>query len=66
MIDFPILQYRPTITDVDIAAVTSYLKSGGFLTEFKHSRGFESLLAERTGHSFSHLFPNGTLTLIPG
>ena len=63
MIDFPILQYRPTITDVDIAAVTSYLKSGGFLTEFKHSRGFESLLAERTGHSFSHLFPNGTLTL---
>ena len=63
MIDFPLLQYKPTITSVDIDAVSTYLNSGGFITEYKYSRQFESCLAGITGHKHSHLFPNGTLTL---
>ena len=59
----PILQYRPTVSDVDISAVTDYLKSGGFITEFKKCREFEQALADYISISYAHLFPNGTLTL---
>lgn len=58
-----ILQYQPTITESDIKAVEQYLRSGGFITEFKQSRNFEKALSELIGSKHSILFPNGTLTL---
>ena len=56
-------QYEPDIRLEDIDAVTNYLKSGGFLTEYKKTREFEHLIANFCGCSEVSIFPNGTLTL---
>ena len=40
-----IFQYEPEIKSEDIRAITNYLQSGGFITEFKKTRLFEELLA---------------------
>ena len=58
-----IFQYEPEIRTDDIEAITKYLQSGGFITEFKETRSFEKLIAEFCGSKESILFPNGTLTL---
>ena len=56
-------QYMPTVTEDDIASVSAYLKSGGFITEYKYSRDFEKKLAEISQTKYAVLFPNGTLTM---
>ena len=61
-IDF-IFQYEPEIKSEDIRAITNYLQSGGFITEFKKTRLFEELLANFCGSKEAIIFPNGTLTL---
>lgn len=59
----PILQYQPWIDPSDVDAVLSYLRSGGFITEFKKTREFENLLASFCKSKYASIFPNGTLTL---
>jgi perosamine synthetase len=56
-------QLEPVITAADAAAVSAYMSSGGWLTEFEHSRRFEQAIAEAAGASHCVLAPNGTLAL---
>ena len=56
-------QFMPTITKEDINAVNEYMNSGAFITEYKHSREFEKILAEISETKYALLFPNGTLTI---
>ena len=56
-------QYAPTISELDIRSVCNYMRSGGFITEYKLSRKFEDHLSKYCGSEFAVLFPNGTLTM---
>jgi perosamine synthetase len=57
---------EPLITDADVQAVTRYLQSGGWLTEFKETRRFESALRDYTGARHCVAAPSGTLALFLG
>ena len=56
-------QMEPVITAGDQEAVSRYLASGGWLTEFDRTREFETLIAGYTGAAFCASTPNGTLAL---
>jgi perosamine synthetase len=64
MINEFINQYQPIINNSDINAINSYLKSGGFITEYKNTRLFENKLANFFSVKDAIIYPNGTLTLI--
>jgi perosamine synthetase len=53
----------PLITPDDVAAVTRYLQSGGWLTEFRETRAFEAALREHTGARHCVAAPSGTMAL---
>ena len=59
-------QMEPVVTDADIAAVSRYMASGGWLTEYRETRGFEKLIAEYTGALYCVAAPSGTLALFLG
>ena len=40
-----ILQYEPAIEDGDIIKINEYLKSGGFITEYKKTKDFEKAIS---------------------
>jgi perosamine synthetase len=54
---------EPLITDADAGAVSDYMKSGGWLTEFRQTQLFEQSIAGYTGARFCAAAPNGTLAL---
>jgi perosamine synthetase len=54
---------EPLVTAADVAAVTKYLQSGGWLTEFRETRRFEDGLRNYTGGRFCVAAPSGTLAL---
>ena len=56
-------QMEPVITDADIEAVTSYMRSGAWLTEFQHTRALEQVIREYVGARHCVIAPNGTLAL---
>jgi len=56
-------QMEPVVTDGDAEAVHGYLKSGGWLTEFRETRRFETSLCQYTGAQFCAAAPSGTLAL---
>lgn len=56
-------QMEPVITEADAEAVNGYLRSGGWLTEFRETRRFEASLCEYTGARFCLAAPSGTLAL---
>ncbi|HJU41460.1 MAG TPA: DegT/DnrJ/EryC1/StrS family aminotransferase, partial [Vicinamibacterales bacterium] len=56
-------QMEPLITEADAEAVTRYLHSGGWLTEFRETREFEQRLCEYTGARYCVAAPSGTLAL---
>jgi perosamine synthetase len=56
-------QMIPWIDDEDAASVSNYMKSGGFITEFKVNEMFENQLASTIGSKFCITCPNGTLSL---
>jgi perosamine synthetase len=56
-------QMEPVVTDADIAAVNTYMRSGGWLTEFEQTRRFERQIAEFTGAQHCAVAPSGTLAL---
>jgi len=59
----PIHQIEPVITQVDIEAVTTYLQSGGWLTEFKKTELFEKQLARVLDVPYVIMCTSGTVGL---
>ena len=56
-------QYEPEITEDDIEAINNYLRSGGYITEFRVTRNLEDALSSFCKSKEAIIFPNGTLTL---
>lgn len=56
-------QMEPVVTDADVAAVCDYMRSGGWLTEFEHTRRFEQQIAGFVNAQYSAATPSGTFAL---
>lgn len=56
-------QMEPLVTEADAEAVHRYLRSGGWLTEFRETRSFENAICEFTGARYCVAAPSGTLAL---
>ncbi len=57
-------QMEPWIGEEEKRAVTEYLDSGGWLTEFKKTREFEHAIADYVGSKYTSVVSNGTISLI--
>lgn len=55
---------QPSYDENEISAVTKYINSGAWITEFKETRNFEASIAEYTGAAYCSVMMNGTVTLI--
>lgn len=62
MTDF-IPQMAPLVTAEDRQAVSRYLDSGGWLTEFEKTREFERQIAAYTGAGHCRAAPSGTMAI---
>jgi perosamine synthetase len=58
-----IQQYKPWFDESEIEAVVSYMRGGGYLTEFKKTQDFGQSIAHYTGSAFCSIYANGTVTL---
>lgn len=58
-----IQQYKPWFDENEIQAVVSYMRSGGYLTEFTKTKEFADSLANYTGVNHCSILANGTVTL---
>lgn len=56
-------QMEPWFDEHEVDAITSYMKSGAWLTEFKQTRKFEDAIAEYTGVRHCVAVNNGTISL---
>jgi perosamine synthetase len=56
-------QVEPYITENDIQAVSEYLRSGGWLTEFKRTEEFEYMIADFLGVKYAVVVTSGTVAL---
>lgn len=56
-------QMIPYFDDVETDAVTQYMKSGGFITEFEKTSEFETLIANFTDSKHAVMVNNGTVSL---
>lgn len=56
-------QIEPVYGKEEIKAMNDYLKSGGWLTEFKKTREFEQMIADFTGAKYCSIVSNGTVSL---
>ena len=56
-------QMEPLIGEAERKAVNDYMKSGGFLTEYKKTEEFEKQLADFLGVKYVSLVPSGTTAL---
>ena len=56
-------QMEPWIGEEEKLAVIEYLDSGGWLTEFKHTREFERMIADYVGSKYVSVVNNGTISL---
>ncbi len=56
-------QIAPEITKQDVKAVSNYLESGGWVTEHKLTRDFESNVANYVERKYSTAVPNGTIAI---
>jgi len=57
-------QMEPWIGEEEKRAMTEYLNSGGWLTEFKKTREFEQMIADYVGSEYVSVVNNGTISLI--
>ncbi|MBI2857796.1 MAG: DegT/DnrJ/EryC1/StrS family aminotransferase, partial [Chloroflexi bacterium] len=57
-------QMAPSIGEEEKKAMAEYLGGGGWLTEFKKTREFESMIAGYTGSKHAVVVNNGTISLI--
>lgn len=55
---------EPTYDSCEIDAVTEYMNSGAWLTEFKKTREFEECIRQYTNAGYCSVMANGTVTLI--
>lgn len=58
-----IMQMRPLFGDEEKRAITAYMEEDGFLTEFKRTEQFESMIANFTGARHCVVVNNGTISL---
>ena len=58
-----ISQMEPWLGKEEQRAVLAYLKSGGWLTEFKKTREFEQMIADYVGAKYCSVVSNGTVSL---
>lgn len=58
-----ICQMKPSFDEKERIALNEYMLSGGWVTEFKKTREFESLIAKYTGAKYCSVICNGTLSL---
>lgn len=56
-------QMEPSYGEEEIGAVTDYLRSGGWLMEFKKTRELEKMICDFTGAKFCSVVANGTVSL---
>ena len=56
-------QMQPNFDDKEAEACYKYLKSGGWVTEFKKTREFEKMICDFTGAKYCHVVNNGTISL---
>ena len=56
-------QMEPWFDDAEANAVYEYMKSGGWVTEFRKTREFEERIAEYTGAKYCSVVANGTVSL---
>jgi perosamine synthetase len=56
-------QMEPWIEEEEKSAVMEYLKSGGWLTEFRRTRDFEGMVARYVGCKYCSVVTNGTIAL---
>jgi len=56
-------QYEPLITDEMKCAVTEYMESGGWITEFRRTREFEDMIAKYVGAKYAVVVTSGTAAL---
>ena len=56
-------QMEPWIGEEERKAVSEYLTSGGWLTEYKKTREFEEMIADYVGSKYCIVLSNGTVTL---
>lgn len=55
---------QPSYDENEIKAVTDYINSGAWLTEFKETRNFERSIAEYVNSTYCSVMMNGTVTLM--
>jgi len=56
-------QIEPFITEGDIKAISEYLRSGRWLTEFEKTREFEQMIADFLGVKYAVVVTSGTVAL---
>ncbi|MBU2544896.1 DegT/DnrJ/EryC1/StrS family aminotransferase [Patescibacteria group bacterium] len=56
-------QMEPWLGEEEQLAMNEYLKSGGWLTEFKKTKEFEKTIADYVGCKYVSIVPNGTVAL---
>ena len=56
-------QFEPWLDEKETTAISDYMKSGGWLTEFKKTEEFENLIADFTGAKHCIAVNNGTISL---
>src|SRR3989344_4134381 len=61
--DKKISQIEPWLGVEEQNAVFEYMKSGGWLTEFKKTREFEKMIADYVGSKYCSVVNNGTVSL---
>lgn len=57
-------QMIPFFDEEETRAVTEYMQSGGFITEFRKTEEFEALIASYVGSKHAIVVNNGTVSLI--
>lgn len=57
------MQMRPLFGDEEKQAICEYMDEDGFITEFKRTEQFESMIAEYTGAKHCIVVNNGTVSL---
>jgi perosamine synthetase len=55
---------KPWFDEREKQALSQYMDSGGWLTEFRKTREFASMIAEYTGSRYCSILSNGTVTMI--
>jgi len=62
-IEKSISQMEPWFDEREELAVSSYMKNGGWLTEFGQTRTFEAMIAKYVGVKYCSVVSNGTVSL---